>query len=172
MQDTDKQKGWTLIEILSVCFMIAIILSYALPSYMQARKIAYEDNAIGRLQRIAFAESRYYNEYARFGNFAELVEASYLPRGYSTYFAFSKDLMSESSILPFIDRYSLSFMVPNDVNSLYYKVDAVPIGYNRMGLRTFNINLFITGSTEPDNIMQNPPVREGLDSDGPIVINY
>lgn len=152
--------------------MIMIILSYALPSYMQARRITYEDNAIGRLQRIAFAESRYYNEYGRFGNFTELVEASYIPRGYSTYFAFSKDAMSESSILPFIDRYSLSFMVPNNVNSLYYKVDAIPIGYNRMGLRTFNINLFITGSTTPDNILQNPPVREGLESNGKIVVEF
>jgi len=172
MKVTEKQKGWTLIEILSVCFMILIILSYALPSYMRARKIAYEDNAIGRLQRIAFAESRFYNEFGRFGNFSELVESSYIPRGYSTYFAFSKDAMSESSVLPFIDRYSLSFMVPNNANSLYYQVNAVPIGFNRMGLRTFNINLFITGPTTPDNIMQNPPVREGLDSDGHIVVEF
>lgn len=172
MQDTERQKGWTLIEILTVCVMIAIILSYALPSYMSARKITYEDNAIGRLQRIAFAESRYYNEYGRFGNFVELVDASYIPRGYSTHFEFSKDIMTESSILPFIDRYSLSFMVPNNANSLYFKVDAIPVGFNRMGLRTFNINLFITGSTTPDHILQNPPVREGLDSNGPIVVDY
>jgi prepilin-type N-terminal cleavage/methylation domain-containing protein len=172
MQETKPQKGWTLIEVLSVCVLISIILSFALPSYMQARKVTYEDNAISRLQRIAFAETRYYNEYSRFGNFTELVEASYLPRGYSTYFELSKDIMSDSSILPFIDRYSLSFNIPASVNSLYYKVDAIPVGYNRMGLRTFNINLFITGSTNPDNILQNPPVREGLDSNGPIVMNY
>lgn len=171
MHEIEQQKGWTLIEILSVCLMMMLILSFALPSYMQARRIAYENNAITRLHRIALAESRHFNEFGRFGDFDELVEQAYLPRGYSTHFAFTRDIMTESSIVPFIDRYSLVFMVPNSANSLYYKVDAIPIGYNRMGLRTFNINLFITGALFQDHILQNPPVREGLDTEGAIVVN-
>jgi len=170
--DAERQDGWTLIEILMVCVIIGIILSFAIPSYMQARRVAYEDNAIGRLKRIALAESRYYGEYGRFGDFGELVDANFLPNGYSTSFMFVDNPVTESSVLPFIDRYSLSFTVPDSANSLYYKVDAIPIGNSRMNLRTFNINLFITGETNPDNIMQDPPVRNGLDVDGEIVQNY
>jgi hypothetical protein len=77
-----------------------------------------------------------------------------------------------SSILPFIDKYSLNFYIPRSANSLYYKVDAIPIGQNTMGLRTFNINVFVTGQINPDNLIAIPPVREGLDSDGMIVTDY
>jgi type II secretory pathway pseudopilin PulG len=171
MQENERQDGWTLIEILMVCGIIGLIVAFALPSYMQARRVTYEDNAIGRLKRIALAESRYYAEYGRFGNFKELVEASYIPTGYSTVFYY-EDPMTPASTIAFIDRYSLAFFVPDSPNSLYYKVNAVPMGNNQMGLRTFNINLFITGQINPDNLLQDPPVREGLGAGGPIVQNY
>ena len=154
-----------------MCVIIGIIASFALPSYMQARKVAYEDNAMGRLRRLALAESRYYGEFQRFANFNELVDVNYIPRGYSTLYQFT-DPVSSSSVLPFIDRYSLAFFVPDSPNSLYYKIDAVPVGDNRMGLRTFNINLFVTGTTEPDNLLQEPPIREGLGINAPPVVMY
>jgi len=166
-----SQDGWTLIEILTVCVIIGLIASFAIPSYMQARRVVYEDNAIGRLQRLAHAESRYYGEYERFADFNELVDANFIPKGYSTVFNFT-DPMSQSSVLPFIDRYSLSFVVPNSPNSLYYKIDAVPVGYNRIGLRTFNINMFVTGQPGSDNLLQSPPVREGLAANAPPAKNY
>jgi len=171
MAENKRQDGWTLLEILTVCVIIGIIASFAIPSYMQARKVAYEDNAMGRLRRLALAESRYYGEYQRFANFNELVDVNYIPRGYSTLYQFT-DPVSSSSVLPFIDRYSLSFYVPDSPNSLYYKIDAVPVGDNRMGLRTFNINLFVTGTTEPDNLLQEPPIREGLGINAPPVVMY
>jgi prepilin-type N-terminal cleavage/methylation domain-containing protein len=171
MREAKRQEGWTLIEILMVCVIIGMIAAFAVPSFMHTRRIAYEDNAIARLQRIAHAETRYYSEYGRFGNFAELVTANFLPKGYSTVYRFT-DPMDEFSLLPFIDRYSLALIVPDSPNSLYYKVDAVPVGYNRMGLRTFNINLFLTGTNNVDNILQVPPVREGLATDSPIVQDY
>lgn len=171
MKNERRQQGFTLIEILSVCVLIAIISAFALPSYMQARRVALEDNAIARLHRIALAESRFYAEYNRFGNFMELVNANYLPRGYSTSYRF-KSPVDSSSILPFIERYSLRFIVPNSAASLYYKVDAVPVMGDRMGLRTFNINLFVTGTMNPDQLIAIPPVREGLETDGRIVTDY
>lgn len=162
-----------MIEILTVCVILGMIFAFALPSYMQARRVVYEDNAIARLRRISLAESRYYSEYGRFGNFMELKEANYLPTGYSTVYKFQENSpIRESSVLAYIDRYSLVFFVPDSPNSLYYKVDAIPVGYNRMGLRTFNINLFITGQTRPDNILQVPPVREGTDPGGMIIQDY
>jgi prepilin-type N-terminal cleavage/methylation domain-containing protein len=167
----ERQCGFTLLEILTVCVLISIIAAFAIPSYMQSRRVVYEDNAVARLQRIALAESRYYSEYGRFGNFYELVTENYLPNGYSTKFQFVSPV-SNSSILPFVDRYSLNFIVPNSPNSLYYKIDAIPVIGDRMGLRTFNINMFVTGQLNPDNLLVMPPVREGLDADGQIITNY
>jgi len=158
-------------EILTVCVLMALIASFALPSYMQARRVVYEDNAIARLKRIALAENRYYAEYGRFGNFEELVTANYLPRSYSTSYVY-RSPVSNASILPFIERYSLNVIVPNSPNSLYYKVEAIPVNNDRLGLRTFNINLFLTGQINPPNILQVPPVREGLEIDGPPVTYY
>ncbi len=165
-----RNDGWTIIEILSVCIIILIIASFALPSYMHARRAALEDNAIQRLNRIALAESRFYSDYERFGDFMELVDANLLPKGYSTKWEFRSPVTS-ASVLPFIDRYSLAFVTPNTPNSLYYQVIATPVGYNRMGLRTFNINKFITGSTYNDRLVAMPPVREGAEVNGlPVTI--
>lgn len=158
-------------ELLFVCVLIGVIAAFALPSYMHSRRVVYEDNAIGRLRRIALAESRYYAAYGRYGDFGELKTAHYLPHGYSTRFEFMSPV-TKSSVLPFIDRYSLAFTLPDSPNSIYYKVDAVPVGGNQMGLRTFNINVFITGEINPDNIFSVPPVREGLETDSPIVGDY
>ena len=171
MRTPNRNNGFTLIEILTVCVLIGIIAAFALPNYMQSRRVVFEDNAMGRLRRIALAENRYYAEYGRFGNFEELVTANYLPQGYSTTYEF-RSPVTDSSILPFVDRYSLNFYVPQSANSLYYKVDAIPVGQNRMGLRTFNINVFITGQINPDNLMAVPPIRVGLDSSGTIVTDY
>jgi len=171
MIQSARQQGFTLIEILTVCVILGLIASFALPSYMQARRVVYEDNAIARLRRISLAENRFYREYGRFGDFTELVTANYLPTGYSTRYEF-RSPVATVSVLPFIDRYSLAFAVPNSPNSIYYKIDAVPVGNNQMGLRTFNINMFVTGQINPDNIFQVPPIREGIDSDGMIVTDY
>ena len=171
MKEAKRQQGFTLLEILTVCVIIGLIASFAIPSYMQSRRVVFEDNAIAKMRRIALAESRYYKEYGRFGNYMELVDANFLPTGYSTRFEFA-DPVRTQSVLPFIDRYSLAFSVPDSPNSLYYKVDAVPVGNNRMGLRTFNINMFITGQIIPDNLFAMPPVREGTDTDGLIVGDY
>lgn len=171
MEQIDRQQGFTLIEILTVCVIIGLIAAFAIPSYMQARRVTYEDNAITRLRRVALAESRYRSEYGRFGDFEELVTANYLPKGYSLKYEF-RSPVTDSSVLPYIDRYSLTFVVPRSANSLYYKVDAIPVGDNQMGLRTFNINLFITGEVESDNLLAIPPVREGLSARGPVVADY
>jgi prepilin-type N-terminal cleavage/methylation domain-containing protein len=171
MKHTSRQLGFTLIEILTVCVLLGLIASFALPSYMQSRRVVFEDNAIARLQRISMAESRYYSEFGRFGDFFELTTAKFLPSGYSTTYQY-RSPVSNISTLPFVDRYSLAFYIPNTPNSLYYKIDAIPVGNNQMGLRTFNINLFITGQTSPTQLVLIPPVREGIDASGLIVTDY
>ena len=161
--------GYTLIEILTVAFIIAILATMLIPSTTAARKQILENNAIVKLQRIATAEKRYYAEFGTFGYFSELVDQNFLPQGYSTTF-FYNPLRWGESILPFVDKYSLRFIIPSTPNSAFFKIEAVP-EKSRLNLRTFNINMFLDGPA-PDRLMQMPPVREGLDEFGDPVVIY
>ena len=98
-----------------------------------------------------------------------LVNQGYLPQGYSTRF-FYNPLRWGESILPFVDKYSLRFIIPDTPNSVFFKIEAIP-DRSRLKLRTFNINLFLDGPS-PDRIFQMPPVREGLDEFGEPVVIY
>ena len=161
--------GYTLIEILTVAFIIAIIATMLIPSTTAVRKKTLENNAIVKLQRIATAEKRYHAEFGTFGYFNELVTQGFLPQGYSTAFFYSPLRWGES-VLPFIDKYSLSFIIPSTPNSAFFKIEAVP-EKSRLNLRTFNINMFLDGPA-PDRLIQMPPVREGLDEFGDPVVIY
>lgn len=161
--------GYTLIEILSVAFIMAILVTMLIPSTSAARRKHLENNAVTKLQRIATAEKRYYAEFGTFGYFSELVSQDYLPSGYSTAF-FYNPLRWGNSILPFVDKYSLRFIIPSTPNSAFFKIEAVP-EQSSLNLRTFNINLFLDGPT-PDKLIQIPPVREGLDEFGDPVVPY
>lgn len=161
--------GFTLVEILVVTLVIAILATIAVPSVTAIRRKTWEQNAILKLQEIATAEKRYYAEFQTFGYFSELVEQGYLPQGYSTRF-FYNPLRWGESVLPFVDKYSLRFIIPYTPNSAFFKIEAVP-EKDRWKLRTFNINMFLDGPA-PDRIFQNPPVREGLDEFGDPVVIY
>jgi len=140
-----------------------------IPSTSAARRKHLENNAVTKLQRIATAEKRYYAEFGTFGYFSELVSQDYLPQGYSTAFFYNR-LRWGNSILPFVDKYSLRFIVPSTPNSAFFKIEAVP-ERSRLNLSTFNINMFLDGPT-PDKLIQIPPVRYGLDEFGDPVVPY
>ena len=161
--------GYTLIEILTVSFIIAILATMLIPSTTAVRKKTLENNAIVKLQRIATAEKRYFAEFGTFGYFNELVDQNFLPQGYSTTF-FYNPLRWGESVLPFVDKYSLTFIIPSTPNSAFFKIEAVP-EKSRLNLRTFNINMFLDGPT-PDKLIQIPPVRYGLDEFGDPVVPY
>jgi prepilin-type N-terminal cleavage/methylation domain-containing protein len=165
-----RKAGFTLIELLTVALIIAILATMlVVPSLAAVKRKSLENNAVLKLQRIASAEKRYYSEFGTFAYFGELVDQGYLPQGYSTRFFYNTVRWGES-VIPFIDKYSLSFTIPDTPNSAFFKIDAVP-EKNRLYLRTFNINLFLGGSGG-DRILQMPPVREGLDEFGEPVVQY
>jgi prepilin-type N-terminal cleavage/methylation domain-containing protein len=164
-----KRCGFTLVEALTVTLIIAVIATIAIPSVTVVRRKNLEHNAIMKLQQIASAQKRYYAEFRTFGYFSELVDQGYLPQGYSTRF-FYNPLRWGESVIPFIDKYSVYFTIPDTPNSVFFKIDAVP-EKNRLNLRTFNVNLFLDGPS-PDRIFQMPPVREGLDEFGDPVVIY
>jgi prepilin-type N-terminal cleavage/methylation domain-containing protein len=68
MQHRDRQRGFTLIEILIV-IVIAIILAIttvALPYYHKQVMLSHETAAIGSIRTIQLAETQYATEYGRF----------------------------------------------------------------------------------------------------------
>jgi prepilin-type N-terminal cleavage/methylation domain-containing protein len=162
-------RGFTLIEILTAALIIAVLATMLVPSASAVKRKTLEGNAILKLQRIASAEKRYFAEFGTFGYFSELVQQGYLPQGYSTSFFYNPPRWGES-ILPFIDKYSLRFIIPDTPNSAFFKIDAIP-DKSRLYLRTFNINLFL-GGPGSDQIFQMPPVREGLSEFGEPVVQY
>jgi len=161
--------GFTLLEALTVALIIVILATVAIPSVTALKRKTLESNAVLKLQSLATAEKRYYSEFGTFGYFNELVEQKYIPEGYSTRF-FYNPLRWGESVLPYIDKYSLSFVIPATPNSVFFKIEAIP-ERSRLKLRTFNINLFLDGPT-PDRITQMPPVRNGLDEFGEPVVIY
>jgi prepilin-type N-terminal cleavage/methylation domain-containing protein len=164
------ERGFTMIEILTVTFIVAILATMLVTSSTTAvRRKVLESKAILNLQRLASAEKRYYAEYGTFGFYSELEDQGYIPEGYSTRF-FYNPLRWGQSVLPFIDKYSLSFTIPSTPASVFFKIDAVP-ERSYLNLRTFNINLFLDGPA-PDRIFQVPPVREGLNEFGEPVSEF
>ena len=166
----DNEHGFTLLEILTVCLIVGVIATMlVMPSVSAVKSRSLESNAILKLQRIATAEKRYYAEFGIFGTYRELVDSNFLPQGYSTRF-FYNPLRWGESILPFIDKYSLNFIVPDTPNSSFFVIQAIP-ERSRLDLKTFNINMFLDGPT-PDRIVSIPPVRKGLDENGEPVTIY
>ncbi len=164
------ERGFTMIEVLTVTFIVAILATMLVAgSTTVVRRKALEGKAILNLQRLATAEKRYFSEFGTFGYYSELVTQGYIPQGYSTRF-FYNPLRWGESVLPFIDKYSLSFFIPSTPASVFFKIDAIP-ERSGLNLRTFNINLFLDGPA-PDRIFQVPPVREGLSEFGEPVKEY
>jgi len=154
---------------LTVAVIIVILATTAALSTAGVRRKTLEATAILRLQQLATAEKRFYSEFGTFGYFSELVQQKYIPEGYSTRF-FYNPLRWGESVLPYVDKYSLRFIIPATPNSVFFKIEAIP-DRTRLNLRTFNINLFLDGPT-PDRIFQIPPVRNTLEENGEPVTFY
>jgi type II secretory pathway pseudopilin PulG len=142
----------TLTEILVVMGIILVIGSLAIPSVRQVKRRHYEDMAILKLKESANAEKRYLQQYKRFGTYYETKLSYYAP-------------VTGASVRPFIEAYSVRFLVPDRPNSLYFKIVAYPID-GSLGLTSFNINMFLTEENANIAPYQDPPLRKGLDDNG------
>jgi type IV pilus assembly protein PilA len=68
----NRQKGFSLIELLIVVAIILIIAAIAIPDLLRARMAANESSAVGSLRSINTAEVIYYSEYPGTGYSADL----------------------------------------------------------------------------------------------------
>ena len=169
-QPMGNQSGMTLIEILVVMGIILIIGTLAIPSIRQVKRRHFEDMAMLKLKESGVAEKRYFQQYRHFGTFRELVQAGLLPPGYTTKLWYYTPKTGIST-RPFIENYSVRFLVPDRPNSLWFKVVAYPVD-DALGLTPFNINMNLDTDVGAVLIYQDPPIRLGLMDNGVPVIKY
>jgi len=161
---TSGQVGMTLAEILVVMGIILIIGTLAIPSVRQVKRRHFEDVAVVKLKESSLAEKRYFQQYRRFGTYRELVTAGMLPPGYSTKLQYFLPITGAST-RPFIEAYSVRFLVPDRPNSLWFKIVAYPID-STLALNIFNVNMNLDEDIGSDLVYKDPPVRFGFQDDG------
>jgi prepilin-type N-terminal cleavage/methylation domain-containing protein len=95
-----KEKGFTLIEMVLVCTLIAILSTLAIASMSMARNKGYETGAAAGLKAIASAQEIYHTDNGRYAFGFSALAKTYLPRAYST----------NAGNNVFIKSYSLRFL--------------------------------------------------------------
>jgi Tfp pilus assembly protein PilE len=165
-----SERGMTLAEILVVVGIIMIIGTLAIPSMQQVKRRHFEDVAMMKLKEAANAEKQYYQQYRRFGTYYELVDAGFLPPGYTTRLEYWLPVTG-ISVRPFIEAYSVRFLVPESPNSLFFKIVAYPVD-GTLQLTPMNVNMYLNFGESSNLIYQDPPLRKGLLDDGPPVRFY
>jgi prepilin-type N-terminal cleavage/methylation domain-containing protein len=79
-----RNSGFTLVEILTVALIIAIIASFAFPSYRKSRQHALESAGVHGMKSFAAAQEAYYDKYGRYaGSFNALKSTGYIDSRYA-----------------------------------------------------------------------------------------
>ncbi|MBI1745496.1 MAG: prepilin-type N-terminal cleavage/methylation domain-containing protein [Acidobacteria bacterium] len=81
----DKQKGFSIIELLVAVTIILIIAVIAITAFRQARQSAYESAAVSNLRSLASAEFIYAaRNNQQFGSMADMSSANYMDSRFSS----------------------------------------------------------------------------------------
>ncbi len=80
----ERQKGFTLIELMIVVAIIAIIAAIAIPSLMNARKSGNQASAVASLKAIISVNQMYRTRFQTYApRLVHLIDAGYIDEGFS-----------------------------------------------------------------------------------------
>lgn len=142
------EKGFTLIEVLTVAAMIAILATVALASMHRSREAAYEAQAIGALRTLSSMEYVYFFDNKVFADWhqlqavGDLVDSDYV----------KADDMDNAFDHPIAMKYSLHFVI-ND-NGSDFTIYAYPQLTAHYYLRAFSV--FSDGAINNAGFELNP----------------
>ncbi len=104
-QKKRRDSGFTLVEILTVALIIAIIATFAFPSYRKSRQRALETAGVHGMKSLATAMEEYYNHYGYYApNFNTLKYAGYIDRNYAQSDAYHG---LNGSLRPFVKGFTI-----------------------------------------------------------------
>jgi len=72
------ERGFSLLELLIVVFIIGVVAAIAIPNLMNSKQAAYSASAVGSLRVIHSAEISYRATHLQFGSFNALASSGYL----------------------------------------------------------------------------------------------
>ncbi|MBI1978405.1 MAG: prepilin-type N-terminal cleavage/methylation domain-containing protein [Candidatus Omnitrophica bacterium] len=124
MGSSNKQKGFTLVELMIVLVIIAIVASVAAMSALAARVRANEANAISALKAVASASEMYQSVQSSYPNNLSVLGPDYL----------AQDLASGQ-------KSGYSFTLTSGNQGATYTCVAVPITLNYTGVKSYCISL-------------------------------
>jgi type IV pilus assembly protein PilA len=128
-RQTDRRRGFSLIEMLIVVSIILIIITVAVPKFLKAQMAAHELGAIKAIQTIHQAEVQYQSQFGRYAN--SLQEIGPPASGPATPSA--ADLVGND--LAGGEKSGYKFTLTGSNGG--YVITAVPVTYGTSGSRTF-----------------------------------
>ena len=132
---TDREWGFTLIEVLTVASIIGILTTMAVVSMRGGRRIAFETKAIAAMKNIAENEVMYYQRYMEFGTWKQLgAEGDLVDPGYV-----KVDDLSTPLDTPIANLYSIEIYVDSKNQYQCFTAVAFPREVSIWRLRTYAV---------------------------------